>query len=311
MIESPVFIVGAPRSGTSLLFHILRTSLPFWSLPSEGQHIWDTACHPALRGWASEECHVPDALSESQRRHIVLLYEQQSMPHWFWKRMVDPDRIWEYSPTLTRRLGGGLYLDATRLLFTLNPCRHAIGRRLLDKTASNSLRLELLQAMFPDARFIHMQRHGMPAIESMLKGWLHPRRFVTFLVPEPLHIVGYEGEGWKFMLPAGWREFADRHLTDICAWQWATCHRQILDFTQRIPDRCLAVKMEELVTNPARELRRLAEFLAAPVARFAEFLDGSLPAINATPARGSFPFPEHYDRIAAEIRPFLELMGYE
>jgi hypothetical protein len=135
MIKEPVFIVGAPRSGTSLLFHILRTSQPFWSLPSEGQHIWDTACHPSRRDWDSEECHFPDALSDTARKHVGLLYEQQSMPSWFWRRVVNPQRIWEYNPTSTRRVEGNVYLQLTRMLFWLNPVRHRVRRRLLDKTA--------------------------------------------------------------------------------------------------------------------------------------------------------------------------------
>ena len=41
MIVNPVLIIGAPRSGTSMLQKVLRNHPAFWSLPSEGDMIWD------------------------------------------------------------------------------------------------------------------------------------------------------------------------------------------------------------------------------------------------------------------------------
>lgn len=232
------------------------------------------------------------------------------MPHWFWRHVVNPERIWEYEPTATRKIAGGVYLKAAPFLFACNPFRDALPRRLLDKTASNSLRMELLGEMFPDAKFVHVQRHGMAAIESMLKAWLYPRRFVTFHVPEKLEIEGYEGAAWNFMLPEGWRSYTQKHLTDVCAWQWEMCQKRILDFKHHSPQRVLSVKTETLATNPATELARLAKFLDLPLVRFAPFLQGSLPEINTTPSKGAFPFPDHFDRILKKIEPTLDTMGY-
>ncbi|MDQ4065588.1 MAG: sulfotransferase, partial [Actinomycetota bacterium] len=52
-VERPVFIVGAPRSGTSLLYTILRRSSQLRHWPGESHEIWEADVHPAARGWES------------------------------------------------------------------------------------------------------------------------------------------------------------------------------------------------------------------------------------------------------------------
>jgi hypothetical protein len=53
-LNRPVFIIGAPRSGTSMLFSILRRSrdLTSW-LTGESHEVWERDFHPALTGWKS------------------------------------------------------------------------------------------------------------------------------------------------------------------------------------------------------------------------------------------------------------------
>ena len=43
--------------------------------------------------------------------------------------------------------------------------------RLLEKTPSNSLRPEVVDAVLPDARFIHVIRHGAKAVVSAMREW--------------------------------------------------------------------------------------------------------------------------------------------
>jgi hypothetical protein len=50
----PVFIIGVPRSGTTLLFHLLRASDELGALPREGHDLWRTYQHPRYTGWRSD-----------------------------------------------------------------------------------------------------------------------------------------------------------------------------------------------------------------------------------------------------------------
>ncbi len=52
--ERPVFIIGVPRSGTTLLFRVLATSPELGALPREGHDMWRTYHHPRYSGWRSD-----------------------------------------------------------------------------------------------------------------------------------------------------------------------------------------------------------------------------------------------------------------
>ena len=67
-IERPVFIVGAPRSGTSILFSVLRSSSELAHWPGEAHEVWEADHHPALRGWDSNVLGANDASDETANR---------------------------------------------------------------------------------------------------------------------------------------------------------------------------------------------------------------------------------------------------
>lgn len=50
----PIFIVGCPRSGTTLAFSLLSRSAMVRSLGHEGHALWNAYQHPRLRGWSSD-----------------------------------------------------------------------------------------------------------------------------------------------------------------------------------------------------------------------------------------------------------------
>lgn len=60
-LDRPVFIIGAPRSGTSMLYAILRRSAELTNWPGEAHEVWEADFHPALRGWSSNALEAVDA----------------------------------------------------------------------------------------------------------------------------------------------------------------------------------------------------------------------------------------------------------
>lgn len=64
-LDRPVFVIGAPRSGTSLLFAILRSSSRFAHWPGEAHEVWEAYYHPALRGWESNVLDGSDVTTEA------------------------------------------------------------------------------------------------------------------------------------------------------------------------------------------------------------------------------------------------------
>jgi hypothetical protein len=64
-LDRPVFVIGAPRSGTSLLFAILRSSSRLAHWPGEAHEVWEAFYHPALRGWDSNLLEASDLTEEA------------------------------------------------------------------------------------------------------------------------------------------------------------------------------------------------------------------------------------------------------
>jgi hypothetical protein len=66
----PVFVLGCPRSGTSVLLQALLASGELRSVQSEGHILWDEFHHPAERHWDSDALAADDAT----RREREYLY---------------------------------------------------------------------------------------------------------------------------------------------------------------------------------------------------------------------------------------------
>lgn len=85
-LDKPILIIGAPRSGTHMVFRVLGKSheLAHWR-PSEAHEVWEADHHPAFRGWDSNVLDASDATPESSariRREFLLVAGTR-------KRLVD------------------------------------------------------------------------------------------------------------------------------------------------------------------------------------------------------------------------------
>jgi hypothetical protein len=67
--EEPVFLVGCPRSGTTLLFELLREHPGLTSIPDEGHVFWTAYNHPRRHDWRSDELGRRD-VSDREHRYL-------------------------------------------------------------------------------------------------------------------------------------------------------------------------------------------------------------------------------------------------
>jgi hypothetical protein len=130
--SGPVFIIGSPRSGTSILA---------WSLAQNGEF------------WTSLESDL--LFNLFGKRQIQSAYE---------KSVGRPEGSWLSAQGVTqaelsKHIGAGL--DA---LFA----GRSEGRRWIDQTPVNTLLVDVLAEMFPSAKFIHILRDGRRVVHSMV-----------------------------------------------------------------------------------------------------------------------------------------------
>ena len=334
-IESPVLIIGCPRSGTTLLYNVLSGVPSLWSIGYESKAIIERYHHPRVKGWESGALDAGD-LTPTSRRYMLRAFAQQAAPGSFW-RDVNRFRSWLRGQSLWRQAkqrgrtsgpGSGLSsalpqqgLDVVRFSVRLLNRLFLWSRhgpiRLLEKTPENCLRLPFLLAFFPDARVLHLTRDGRANANSLIEGWKQPHTFPGYHVPEPLNIPGYQRDRWAFTLIPGWRDLATASLEEICAWQWIRCNEAVLAHCRATEGEVpyLTIRYEDLIADPGIILERVAGFFGLDfendLARFAV----RLPRINVVSAPEQEKWreqnPEAIERILPLIDPMMQRLGYD
>jgi len=248
-IVRPVFIVSAPRTGSTLLYELLERAPELWSVGRESHGIIEgiPKLHPAYHNYRSHELSEVDA--DADTVHIL---------HCGFVAELHDHR--------GRRL--------LSLLERERPCHI----RMLEKTPENALRIPFLNAAFPDALFVYLVREAHQTISSMIEAWQHAG-FVN--IPT---LPGWPHNAWHLLLPPGWQQYYDHPLSDIAAFQWAASNQAILDHLLALPrERWCAVDYQSLIAHPEATLRRLCAFLEIPFStQLAQVLHRPLPLSGTT-----------------------------
>jgi hypothetical protein len=78
----PVFIIGCPRSGTSLVYTLLGRHEAFRSLEGEGHLLWNAYQHPRRTGWSSDRATGAD-VRPGEARYLYTLIREIAGDHRF------------------------------------------------------------------------------------------------------------------------------------------------------------------------------------------------------------------------------------
>jgi hypothetical protein len=184
------------------------------------------------------------------------------------------------------------------------------GRRFVDKTPENSLRVGYLDALFPDATFVFLHRNAADNISSLIDGWRARPRFVKYRLPETLDGLGpLSGDKWSFVLIPGWRALRRAPLEEICARQYLACNEAVLAARSSIePARWIDVAYEDFVGAPEPRLRDLYGRLGLAFTDEAASFAASL-AERPSRTTISAPRPEKWrDRNLEEVERVLPLV---
>ncbi|RRQ22850.1 sulfotransferase family protein [Thiohalobacter thiocyanaticus] len=155
--ERPLFIVGAPRSGTTLLLYMLR-SHPRLFLPGDESHFFI----PLYRRYG------PQPALDNVERIQNLLQAMQKLRPVFFREFVeagDPQLA-----GLAQTLAAQHPADLAGLIDALyrHLARRAGKVRWGDKTPYYVQHLDTIDALFPDCQVVHLIRDGRDVALSML-----------------------------------------------------------------------------------------------------------------------------------------------
>jgi hypothetical protein len=129
---NPIFIIGAPRSGTTVLAKALAHHSHFWT--------------------SDETFFMCELFGDGRVDMVFERWSDRPSSSWLRTEKVDRDEFLSFL---------GLGLNA---LFT----SRSKGKRWIDHTPHHALMAEVLGKMFPGALFLHILRDGRQVVNSMI-----------------------------------------------------------------------------------------------------------------------------------------------
>jgi Sulfotransferase family len=293
VISKPLIILGAPRSGTTMIFQALSTHPDLWSLYRESQSILNRHFPVAMLPGRSALVRSDDVDDETART-----IEQE-----FFDAVGNAE-------TALGAFGRAIPLIArvrlSNLLTKLGGHRKAAPIRIVEKTPDNCFRIEMLLRVFPDAQFLYVVRDPRGSIASIHRGWTQEARFQRYKLPPGFTIRDYDGDGWCFGLPPGWEDLDGCSVMEICAQQWRLYNEYCRRDLPSGPGRVLQVRYEALADNPGPVLKEVADWAdldPEPIKRYSE----KLPVVNTW----TKPSSDKWRRIETELTEVLPLVSSE
>jgi LPS sulfotransferase NodH len=252
-----VYVVGAPRSGTTLVHQLLARHLPlgyvdnvtarFWRRPSVGVALSRQVLgEPGTRAFALGS------------RHGVT--DEPAGPHEFgyfgrrWLRLDD-------APTHHLDDAAQARVDADGLGAALAELRSAFGRPVVLKNVICGFHARLLTAIHPPSLFVHVVRDTEEVARSILQARLDR--------------YGEYGAWWS-LKPSTW-PFHGLSPAAAVVRQALDCRAEIADELAAEEVRALEVAYAELCADPRALVDRVAEEVGA--------LGTALPVVGDVPAR--------------------------
>jgi len=260
--DRPIFIMAAPRSGSTLLFETLACAGDLCSIGGESHSLFESI--PALNPVHPEGC-------ASNR-----LIAEDATP---------------VSADLVRRGFASLLRDHEGKPIEIGDLSRV---RLLDKLPKNALRIPFIQKIFPDALYIYLYRDPWQSIGSMMDAW-ESGNWVTY----PQIIAA--GKPWSLLLTPNWKELQTKSLEYVCASQWLQANHHIMsDLKQIGTDRYICINYDELIKDPQQSLEGICDFVNIKFDRsLRERVAAELPLSRYTQ---SAPDPKKWERHYAAIK---------
>jgi hypothetical protein len=224
-VDRPMFILGPPRCGTSLLYRCI------------GSHPDVGYINHGARKFANHA-----RLGQALTRLGVL----EDKPHEarpIWDRFHPGGPDWAGADSVTPDVRAWYHDYIARLL----AARRAT--RFVAKLPAHTLRVPWLDAVFDDALFVQILRDWRAAVASTV---VKRRR-------DAERGKWATNAGWFGLTPPGWEAHVDEPPALGAAWQYRVGHEILEEQRARFGERFVLVGYEELCNAPEPTLARLAE----------------------------------------------------
>lgn len=307
------------------------------------------------KAWFTVSSHVSSSdYRAAVREPIIILGAPRSGTSFVGQLLAGhPDVFYVAEPRLTWKYGNDRKSDALRPEDARPEVKQHIGaafgkrlaasgrRRLVEKTPSNSLRPGFVDEVFPDCRFLNIQRHGVDAALSIQHRWtiragginpgaqnphrgnrtverlkeLNVRR--TFLYSGEYLRRAFPGVAGRVLGPPLWGPrlpgmtsmVKDLELWEVAAQQWKACVETATTYGRRLPaDRYLELQIEQFNHGTIEKILDFCGLTADPGVLDA-FVSSWSPEQLAGSRRAAAP--DEVARLTRTLEPTLNWLGYE
>ena len=248
-VDSPVFLLGAARSGTSLLYKALclhpdAAWISNWvrRLPSFPQV---AALNRVARALPARQREVWFGGATS---NAYVYSSRRSLTERLFPMPVEGESVFTRCGIGEDPSGAGPDQERALARSLASVRRFDGGRRLICKRIANNRRVPLLARAFPAARFVEIVRDGRAVALSLSKvNWW-----------EDSIVWWYGGT------PRQWRD-SGGHPLELCARNWVEELKEIEAGLQHVPaDQVLRLTYEGFVSSPVETLEKVARFAGLP-----------------------------------------------
>jgi hypothetical protein len=240
---SPTFIVGPPRSGTTLLSQIVTCALTtsyFTNLASRLRVQGIRRPPVILSARLAELFKLTERHQETFQSHYghtkgwgAPAGDAMIFKHWFPNRFMGPGEVTAETQRCVYQAVAG-----TEQVF---------GYPFVSKTVENSVRIGALLEIFPTAVFLRCVRNPLAIAQS-----IYVARTQT----------GYPCNRWFSTKPKEVHELRQKSLEEqVCGQVYYVEQNMAEGLAPVEPDRILSVDYEQVCLNPRRQIGRIASFL--------------------------------------------------
>lgn len=204
---------------------------------------------------------------------------------------------------------------------------------IVEKTCANSLRLNYVDKLVPDAKYIYIVRNGIDVVESAKKRWsaklnlkyilkkakFVPKKNIPYYATRYLKSLVYKlfssDDRLKFWGPIYHNmenDMINLTIAEACAKQWKNCVDSSDRFFSSIStDKFHSIRYENFVNNPEKELTRILKFLN--VNHSPEFFEKSIKdVVNINIGKGRRKLnSEELSRISLIIDTTMKRHSYD
>lgn len=209
-------------------------------------------------------------------------------------------------------------------------------QRLLEKTPSTGLRMDFVDQVLPDCKFVHIIRNGYESVLAIRRFWEQKAHGLTGLAPGrvsqrfkeislrrlpyysreilrrslPRAMAGVVGHNvWGPRLPGIDGMLREMDVLDVCCLQWRMCVELAVHYGRTLPsERYMELRLEEFSPDTVRSILRHCNLSEQPAV-----LEQATTRYDPERARRRLreADPADLERIRTWIEPTMHWLGYD